>query len=399
MVTSMLPHAEAISGGALVMYGQLVALAARHDVTLATFAGADPIEKQAVDRLHASGIRVHFVWRSWLSGVPLWRRRWQDAVNWLRGGQPLRALQFHDGRMQTLLNQLIDRHNFDLLQVEDNAMANYSYPVQIPSVLTEHEVRVHGPLVYSGREKAGEISWALAKAEAKRWQRYQITAWSRFDRIQVFTPRDAAAVREMAPHLADRVRINPFGVEVPAEVHTCCEQAGSVLFVGGFGHPPNVDAALWLGREIMPLLRTRWPGVRLAIVGGYPTKAVQALTEDDIVVAGRVPSIIPFLERAAVVLAPLRTGGGMRVKVLQAMALGKAVVTTPLGAEGLVPTDCQPPIAIAETAEGFADITAALLGDRDYRRSLGRRARDFVTEHHNWSAYGRRLEAIYEELY
>jgi glycosyltransferase involved in cell wall biosynthesis len=398
MVTSMLPHAEAISGGGLVMYGQLVALCARHEVTLATFAGADPMEREAVDQLRASGVKVHFVWRSWLSGTTLWKRRWRDAVGWLRGGRPLRTLQFYDDRMQTLIHQLIERHNFDLLQVEDNAMANYTYPVQIPTVLTEHEVRAHGPLAYKGGGKDGRIRRALARAEMKRWQQYQTAVWSRFERIQVFTPRDAAVIGEMAPHLAERVRINPFGVEIPAQIRGGQEQDGSVLFVGGFGHPPNVDAALWLGREIMPLLRVRWPGVRLTIVGSYPTKAVQALTGHDIEVMGRVPSITPFLERAAVVLAPLRMGGGMRLKVLQAMAMSKAVVTTRLGAEGLAPTGSRPPLAIAETAEAVADITATLLGDRDYRQSLGRQARDFVSEYHNWSAYGRRLETIYAEL-
>ena len=88
----------------------------------------------------------------------------------------------------------------------------------------------------------------------------------------------------------------------------------------------------------------------------------------------------------------------MRVKLLQAMALGKAVVTTPLGAEGLADTRDRLPLAIAETAEEMAMDTAALLASPEDRRALGRRARAFVAEHHSWSAYGRRLEAIYEEL-
>jgi|SRR5439155_922981 len=238
----------------------------------------------------------------------------------------------------------------------------------------------------------------LNEAERRRWQGYQTTVWRRFDRIQVFTQRDATVIRTMAPELASRVRVNPFGVESPVRTDPRREEGNTVVFVGGFCHPPNVDAALWLGNEIMPRLRTLRPRVRLIIVGSYPTKAVRALASDDIVVTGRVPAVEPFLERAALVLVPLRTGGGMRLKVLQAMAMGKAVVTTPIGAEGLAVSSCQPPLVIAEDADAIANATAVLLSTSESRNALGSRACAFVTEHHSWSGYGQRLEAIYAEL-
>lgn len=398
MITSILPHPRTTSGGALVMYGQLTLLATRHEVTLASFAGTDSVEQRAIDDLRASGINVHHVWRSWPTGVDLWRKRLRDAFGWLRGDRPLRTLQFFDPSMQHRLDQLLREQQFDLLQVEDNAMGNYRFRTQIPTILTEHEVR---STLQSDCQDGGKTTWiqqVLSEAERRRWEKYQPAVWRRFDRIQVFTPRDAAVIQEMTPELAGRVRINPFGVEVPPEVDPGCEEPGTVVFAGGFGHWPNVDAALWLGDEIMPLLRVLRPGVRLVIVGSDPTKAVQALASDDIVVTGRVPAVEPYLERAAVVLAPLRTGGGMRVKVLQAMALGKAVVTTPVGAEGLAIAGCQPPLEIAKGTEEFARATATLLGADDRRRVLGRRARAYVTEHYSWSAYGRRLDEMYAEL-
>ncbi|MBI3952202.1 MAG: glycosyltransferase [Acidobacteria bacterium] len=398
MVTSMLPYPESMSGGALVMYGQLTGLAARHDVTLATFAGADPAEEKAIDGLRASGIDVHYVWRSWPVGIDRWRLRLRDAIGWLQGGCPLRTMQFYDPRMQHLLDRLLNEQRFDLLQVEDNAMANYGYRMQGPIVLTEHEVR---PALSSDPRDQLNANWIgriLTNAERRRWHQYQRAIWRRFNRIQVFTPRDAQMIRTMAPELAECVRVNPFGVEIPAEADPSGEEAGTIMFVGGFGHPPNVDAALWLGSEIMPRLRAYWPGVRLIIVGSHPTKAVEALACDDITVTGRVPAVEAFLRRAAVVLAPLRTGGGMRVKVLQAMALGKPVVTTPIGAEGLANTGGRLPLAIAEDAEGIARTTAALLGSENARHALGCRARAFVAQHHSWPAYAQRLEAIYAEL-
>jgi glycosyltransferase involved in cell wall biosynthesis len=205
-------------------------------------------------------------------------------------------------------------------------------------------------------------------------------------------------IQTMAPELAGRVRINPFGIDVPSESDHTREEPGTVVFVGGFGHRPNVDAALWLGLEIMPLLRALQPGVRLIIVGDNPTKAIQSLASEDIIVTGRVSAVEPFLERAAVVLAPLRAGGGMRVKVLQAMALGKAVVTTSVGAEGLEIAGCELPLSIAIDTEEFARATTILLRSDEMRRAMGRRARAYVMQHFSWSAYGRRMEEMYTEL-
>jgi hypothetical protein len=107
------------------------------------------------------------------------------------------------------------------------------------------------------------LHWAFGEADWQRWRKYQLSVWRRSDRIQVFTPRDAEAVAALAPDLAERVRVNPFGVELPAPLDDRLEEPGHVLFVGNFTHPPNVDAALWLGTEIMPALRTCYPGVRL----------------------------------------------------------------------------------------------------------------------------------------
>ena len=441
MVTPMLPHPQAVNAGPLVMHAQLAALAAHHEVTLATLAGPDPAEWDALKRLQASGIDVKAVWRpkpsaivrrwQWLaslagpdpaewdafddlrapdfdgegiwrpnaSSIRRWKRRLRLASCWLFGRHPLRALQFWEPEMQRLLDRLLAETPFDLVQVEDNAMGSYIYRTQTPTVLTEHEVRLPSPIDRYGRWRTSCVQRVLNDAERRRWRGYQPAVWRRFDRIQVFTRRDAAAIETMAPEVASRVRVNPFGVEPLVKADPSREEKDTVVFVGGFCHQPNVEAAVWLGNDIMPLLRTLRPGIRLIIVGSYPTKAVQALASDDIVVTGRVPAVEPFLERAAVVLLPMCTGGGMRLKVLQAMAMGKAIVTTPLGAEGLAVPGCQPPLVIAEDAYGIASTTAALLSADEDRRALGRRACAFVTEHHSWSAYSKRLEAIYAELH
>jgi glycosyltransferase involved in cell wall biosynthesis len=238
----------------------------------------------------------------------------------------------------------------------------------------------------------------LNEADWARWPRYQRTIWRRFDRIQTFSKRDADAIGVIAPDLANRVRVNPFGISLPILSASEQQEPGSLLFVGNFTHEPNVDAAVWLGKEIMPLIRECYPGVRLTLVGIYPPPDVRVLACDDIRVTGPVPEIEPYFGRAALVLAPVRIGGGMRMKVLQAMALGKAVVTTSRGADGLAIDGCQPPLVISEDAQGFASAVAQLLANDDARQELGSRARAYVTAHFSAQSYASRLEVIYAEM-
>lgn len=136
-----------------------------------------------------------------------------------------------------------------------------------------------------------------------------------------------------------------------------------MLFTGNFTHPPNVDAALWIGHELMPKLRELRRDVRLTVVGIHPPREVMALAGADIEVTGTVPDVEPYLARTSVVLAPIRIGGGMRMKVLHALAMGKAVVTTSRGADGLEIGGERPPLAVAEDADGLALKTASLLDD------------------------------------
>jgi glycosyltransferase involved in cell wall biosynthesis len=398
LVTPMPPQPHGTGAIPVMLHMLLVALRPRHTVTLVTVVGSDPAEWQAVERLRASGMEVHAVKLMQSSNTQRWQRRWRLASSWLRGRYPWRTIWFREPGLQQILDDLLAQKRFDLIQVEDNAMGVYRYRTTVPIVFTEHEVRRPRPIQWRKPADQGRISWALSELDWQRWQRYHRAVWKRFDRIQVFTTRDAARIRSMAPEVADRVRVNPFGIELPKPSEPGLEQGNMVVFVGNFTHLPNVDAALWLGHEIMPRLRELCPGVRLSLVGIYPPPNVMALACGDIVVTGAVPRIEPFLEQAAVVLAPLRVGGGMRMKVLYAMAMGKAVVTTSRGADGLAIGDQLPPLVVAEGAEEIAQVIAALLKSDERRCAIGRRARAFVAENFSAAAYAQRIEAIWAEL-
>ena len=398
VVTAIPPQTQPTNAVGLVSHTLLTGLLAHHQLTLVTLVGPDAEEVAALEQLRAAGVDVQAVPSSIRPGRQSWRRRWQLVSGMLGGRHPFRTVWFYDPAVQARLDRLLADNTFDVVQLEDNAVGLYRYATRCPLVLTEYEVRRPRPIDWNGLRLSNWRRWLWDEVDWQRWPGYQRAVWSRAQRLQVFTPRDAVAVQAQTPALAGRLRINPFGLPLPPLPDPAREEPLTLVFTGGFTHRPNVDGALWVGRELMPALRERCPGVRLMLVGSYPTHDVQALAGADIEVTGRVPAVEPYLERAAVILAPVRIGGGMRMKVLQGMALGKAVVTTPLGAEGLGQMNVPPPLALAEDAAELVAATAGLLADPAARRRLGAQARAFVAEHFSADAFARRTEAVYAEL-
>ena len=162
-------------------------------------------------------------------------------------------------------------------------------------------------------------------------------------------------------------------------------------------HPPNVDAAVRAVREVLPRVRATRPDTTLVLVGASPPPEVTALAGEQVVVTGAVDSVIPYLDRAAVVIAPLHLGGGTRVKVLEALALGKAVVATARAAEG-IGAERAGGLLVADTVDEMATTVAHLLGDRDARRQLAERARTWAAQTLAWSRMADRYDDLYERL-
>lgn len=401
LLTPMPPAPDGLSATPVLLHATLVALRQRHDVTLVTIGGPHPQDVEAANALRASGLEVHAVARVEATPVDRARRWMSHTARWAFGRLPMRTIWFHRPEVQHALDHLCAERSFDVVHVEDNAMGVYRLPPGLPSLFREHEVRVPRDVRWTDwyRDDDGPYRALLDEIDWHRWQRYQRMIWSRFDLIEVLTPRDARAMERIAPELGPRVRVNPFAVDIPLHVDRAVEEDGTIIFTGGFLHPPNADAARWLVYEIMPRLRVLHPGVRLRLVGSDPRGAVRGLAGDDVEVTGFVPSIGAELARAAVVVAPLRIGGGQRMKVFEAMAAAKAVVTTPRGAAGLLVADGTPaPLACGETADEIASLTADLLCHRAQRVALGDRARALVIAQHGPEAYGARIEADYETL-
>ena len=171
-----------------------------------------------------------------------------------------------------------------------------------------------------------------------------------------------------------------------------------LVFSGKMDYRPNVDAIEWFHRGVLPLVQLRYPDIGLVIVGRNPHARLQALASDTAVeITGWVDTVEPYLQAATIYIVPLRMGSGTRLKILQAMAAGCAVVSTSIGAAGLNPAT-RSALEIADDADQFAQSIVSLLADEERRRDLGERARRQVRQHYDWSALIPLLLGAYEDI-
>jgi glycosyltransferase involved in cell wall biosynthesis len=382
-ITPGVPSSRAATGGAAVMLGEIRAIAADHDVALICLAvrGRDD---DAVDQLRDAGHPATVVWID--RGKAARTRR---VARWLTGTLPLGALVVAPGLDGSVRSAVKDA---DLVHVASSKwsgarLLRAPLLTDRPTVLTEYEV---APIVSPSRRGAATKARWIERLDRDRWGAYLSSCYAMFDAIQVFTSADAASVRARAPSMGDRTFINPFGFEMPpSSPHI---RTRNVLFVGDSNHPPNADAARWLTADLMPAIRRAVPDSRLDIVGrGTPP----ALAGDGVAIHGYVPDLSQLYATASVVVAPLRSGSGMRVKVLEAMAYGCPVVATPLAARGLVADAEDPPLIVASSPSEIVGAIVRLLRDPDEASHLGQRARRFVADRFSWNAYRHRLAATY----
>jgi polysaccharide biosynthesis protein PslH len=313
------------------------------------------------------------------------------------GGMPPWAVNCRSPDYARALERLLDEWQPDVVEIHFQAMAQYvrhAVDRDLPRILVDYDPAsawaedllrtTRGP-----RRLARRL-------EVAAWRRYERTTRPRFDAIVVFAERDLAPVGATSGQ-ASLVRI-PLAVDIPARpLDPYGSDPPTILFVGGFAHPPNVDAALWLGTTIFPRVLERVPLARLELVGHEPGPEVRALSQGRIAVHGSVPDVTPYLDRAAVVVAPIRLGGSMRMKVLEALGAGKALVATPRAAEGVEAVAGQHYLLAADEDE-LVEALVGLLLDRERRGRLAENARTWAEHHLSWSNGVAAFEELYEAL-
>jgi glycosyltransferase involved in cell wall biosynthesis len=267
----------------------------------------------------------------------------------------------------------------------------------IPIVLREHNYEALIYKRFAANEK-NPFKKLVAYVHGKRLRREEARFFKAFDAIVPITSEDEVLMRRDVPS-ATYYTI-PAGVDTHYYQPSASEEiSNSILWIGGINWLPNLDAIEFFAKEIFPLIVKAVPEATFDIVG-EKTDRLQHLVNlgvNNIRLHGRIPDIRPFMARTAVMICALRVGGGMRLKLLDFFASGKAVVSTHIGAEGNAARDGEE-ILLRDGKESFADAVVMLLKDPQLRKKLGAKARDLAEREYSWDSIGRRFCEVYEKV-
>ena len=398
-LTPQLPHPPH-QGTTIRNYNLIAQLAPRHEIHLLSLV-ASPPSAQSMEHLLSLCKSVHTL------PVPMRSTR-ERAISTLLSPQPDMGLRLESPLAHQRTADLLGQELFDVIQVEGIEMAPY--------LLQAARLREHRPLLvfddhnaeYVLQRRACETDvrkpacWPAAAYSFVQWQklrRYERRACQCADRVVAVSVADARALRSLLPGLA--VAVIPNGVDLSYyradEPFPPLPASPSLVFTGKMDFRPNVDAVLWFYQQVLSRLQKSLPSpVHFYVVGQSPHPRLAPLAQDPhVTLTGYVNDVRPFIAGADVYVVPLRIGGGTRLKVLEAMAMGKAIVSTTLGCEGLGLHDGQEAL-LADTPAFFADRVLALLRDASQRRDLGQRARRFVEGRYDWQMIVPALERLYE---
>jgi len=392
------PH----QGTTIRNYNLIAGLARQHEVHLLSFGEPATSQGTPLDRFCRSVQVVR----------PPHRSMRQRVKGLLLSRLPDMALRLPSAPFRAALAATLEREKPDIVQVEGIELAQYLFQVAAGRPDRGHPLLVFDDhnAEYLLQQRAFETDvrlprrWVGAAYSFVQWQRlrgYERRACRTADRVIAVSESDAGALRRLAPGLEPIVVPNGVDMEFyTAPVSPLDLLAGpaeqDVVFTGKMDFRPNVDAVLWFAQEVLPLIRHESPETRFWVVGRDPHPRLAHLQKDPaVVLTGYVQDIRSRVIGAAVYVVPLRIGGGTRLKVLEAMAMGKAIVSTTLGCEGFDLVAGQE-LLIANTPADFAAAVVALLRDPARRERLGRAARRFAGSRYDWRIIVPRLEQAYE---
>jgi sugar transferase (PEP-CTERM/EpsH1 system associated) len=381
-------------GSPLYTYNLLKRVAAEHEVWHVAFTST-PEQQRGIERMRTFCRDVFTlpIGHSRALDQPL------DFIRYLVAGKPPDLRFVYSRGLADHIRRLVDTVDFDIVQIEHSEMGQYLD--LIPRALWSRAIwMLH------------DVDWQkfarIARIEPKRARKLRL--WLHSQMLRRWIPRhglqfgcctaisegDHRLMLDANPQL--HVETIPAGVDT-RELQPLPSQDGSLacVFVGNMNYRPNCDAVLYFCREILPQIRQAVPGVEMWIVGITPRDEVKALAGEGVHVTGRVEDVRPFYRQSAVCVLPLRAGGGARLKILEAMALGRPVVSTSVGCEGQDLVNGRH-VLIADTPGEFAGQTIRLLCDLTLRQRIAAQARELVVERYDWDISARRLMQIYAGL-
>ncbi|MEA2587870.1 MAG: polysaccharide biosynthesis protein PslH [Actinomycetota bacterium] len=376
-------------GAGTRVYELVRQLAMRHKVTVVC--PAAPGEQGDVERLRTLGVEVHAV----EARKPGRSVRRLDQMVSLLSPLPFHVHEHRNAGMQEAIATAMAAEAFDVVQLEGSQVCCFSFPGPASVVLDEHNIEYE----VLQRMAAGErtrLRRFFSAIEQGKFRRLEQRWWRKVDGVAVTSDRELPVVRDHAPRTAAAVVPNAVdpGHFVPSEAST---EPDSILFMGTLKYRPNIDAVTFLLDEVLPEVQRRRPDAVLTIVGDGEEADLDRFRQPGVVVTGRVPDVRPYLGQAAVTVVPIRIGGGTRLKVVEALAMAKAVVSTTLGCEGLAVRNGDH-VLLADGAPGFAAAIVRLLAEPEECRRMGLAGRKLVVGHYSWASSCEVLERLYDSI-
>ena len=381
-------------GGAIGIYNITKSLAELgHEITLVTYPLEDEAATQDAVRAISKFARVEMVSKPL---PPRWKVLLQTIV---RGAYPIERRMMPE--MFELLRKIVGREKFDIVHVDHSHMGKYGLWLKrefgLPIVLREHNFEA---LIYErfAHTETNLLKRLVAGIHGQRLKREEIRFLKNFDAIAAITKEDAVLMRQAAPDA--KISIIPAGVDtIYFQPSTQPEDPNQILWIGNLGWDPNYDAVRFFLTSIFPFILKSRPDAKFDVVGSE-SRRVSKLAErfgTRVRLLGQVPDVRDYLAHSAVLVVPLRIGGGMRLKLLDFFAAGKAVVATSIAAEGNLAKN-RSEIQISDRADTFAEDVICLLGNSALRKAYGQRARRLVEEQYAWPNVGRLFEQLYRSV-
>lgn len=362
---------------------------AGHQVTVVALADGRP-DEASLQELRDVCVAVHIVPHS----------KWRGAAHCLAAlptPTPLWAAYCRSGAMARLLRRLSASGEYDVAHVEHLRAAHFA-PALRPLPLVFDAVDCITALRKQMLDRRNPLRERLISLEEwLKLRRYEPRAYRPYAHVVVTSQHDAQALQSLDSRLP--IHVIPNGVDLEYFHQSgVAPDPDHLVFSGKMSYRANEDAAQFFATDVLPHLRRHRPRVRLTIVGSGPSASVRALAQDPhIEVTGYVDDLRPHVERALVAVCPMRIGMGIQNKALEAMALGRPVVCSPLVSRALADAQNQGAVHVATTPNQFADACALLLSRPEEAHRAGAAARRYVEQHHQWSDASEALVALYEQ--
>lgn len=313
-------------------------------------------------------------------------------------GESYHIVRFIRRDFEETLSRILQEEKFDFVQLESLFMIPYVETIRQNSsakvILRTHNIEhlIWKRLSFAAKNPLRK--WYL-NLLSERLKHYEQWALNKVDAIAAMTPEDKAIIQELGAEVP--ISIAPVGININ-EYNIYPEPDKQLVFhIGAMDWLPNQESVEWFLKSIWPTVKSKVPKARLSLAGKKMPESIRAKASEDIIVHDFIPDGKDFIGKGGIMIVPLLSGSGMRVKIIEGMAMGKAIVTTSIGVEG-IPGKNGSEFLLANTAEEFADRVILLLNKPELQEELGKNARSFATNYFDNARIGKELLSFYQNL-